>query len=76
MTANPVFAGRRQNRQGLLGEGQAKAASSLPVHVTATRLGRARGEGRRHVPQGTAKASGAIYVEFPKGHPRITGRVE
>jgi len=75
LNANQVFAWRRQYRQGLLGEGPAETVNLLPVHVTATPLSKTRRAGRRQAAQGTAEAAGAIYVEFPKGHLRITGRV-
>jgi transposase len=75
VNANQVFAWRRQYRQGLLGEGQ-ETANLLPVHVTGTRLSKEHGAGRRQVAQGTAEATGAIYVELPKGQLRITGRVD
>lgn len=75
VNANQVFAWRRQYRQGLLGEGQ-ETANLLPVHVTATRLSKAHGTARRRAAQGTAEAAGAIYVELPKGHLRITGCVD
>jgi transposase len=76
VNANQVFAWRRQYRQGLLGEGQAETANLLPVHVTATRLSKGHRTGRGQAAQGTAEAAGAIYVELPKGHLRITGRVD
>ena len=76
VNANQVFAWRRQYRQGLLGEGQTETANLLPVHVTATRLGKAHGTSRRHVVQRGAEADGAICVELPKGQLRITGRVD
>jgi transposase len=66
VNANQVFAWRRQYRQGLLGDEQ-ETANSLPVHVTATRLSKARGTGRRQAAQGTAEAAGTIQVELPKG---------
>src|SRR5579863_265201 len=75
VNANQVFAWRRQYRQGLLGEGQ-EAANLLPVHVTGTRLSKGHRGNRRQTAPGTAEASGAIYVELPKGQLRITGRVD
>jgi transposase len=76
VNANQVFAWRRQYRQGLLGEGHVETANLLPVHVTGTRLSKAHGTGRRRTTQGSAEAAGAIYVELPKGHLRLTGRVD
>jgi transposase len=75
VNANQVFAWRRQYRQGLLGEGQ-ETANLLPVHVTGMRLSKAHGTGHRQAAQGTVEATGAIHVELPKGHLRITGRVD
>ncbi len=75
VNANQVFAWRRQNRQGLLGDGQ-ETANLLPVQVTAARLSKAHGAGRRQAVHGTAEAAGVIYVELPKGQLRITGRVD
>ena len=76
VNANQVFAWRRQYRQGLLGAGQAETVNLLPVHVTATRLSKAHRMGRRQAAHGTAEAAGAIYVELPKGHLRVTGCVD
>ena len=76
VNANQVFAWRRQYRQGLLGEGHAEAATLLPVHVTGTRLSKAHRSGRQQAAHGTTEAAGVIYVEFPKGHLRVTGRVD
>lgn len=75
VNANQVFAWRRQYRQGLLGEGQ-EAVNLLPVHVTGTRLSKAHRACRRQAAHGIAEAAGAIYVELPKGHLRVTGRVD
>lgn len=75
VNANQVFAWRRQYRQGLLGETQ-ETANLLPVHVTGTRLSKARRAGCREAAHGTAEAAGAIHVELPKGQLRITGRVD
>ena len=76
VNANQVFALRRQYRQGLLGGGQTETANSLPVHVTAARLGKAHRTSLRHVAHGSAEAAGAIHVELPEGQLRITGRVD
>ena len=75
VNANQVFAWRRQYRQGLLSEGR-ETANLLPVHVTGTRLSKAHRASRRQAAQGTTEAAGAIYVELPNGHLRITGRVD
>jgi transposase len=75
VNANQVFAWRRQYRQGLLGERQ-ETANLLPVQVTGTRLSKAHRAGRRPAAQGSAEAAGVIYVELPKGHLRLTGRVD
>jgi transposase len=75
VNANQVFAWRRQYRQGLLGEGQ-ETANLLRVHVTGARLSKAHRAGNRQVAHGATEAAGAIYVELPKGHLRITGPVD
>ena len=76
VTANQVFAWRRQYRQGLLGQGQAERANLLPVHVTGTRLTKTHRSGRQQAAHETGESSGAIYVELPKAQLRITGRVD
>jgi transposase len=77
VNANQVFAWRRQYRQGLLGEGHAETVNLLPVHVTGTRLSKAQRAGGWQAAHGTAAAAaGAIHVELPKGHLRVTGRVD
>jgi transposase len=75
VNANQVFAWRREYRQGLLGTEQ-ETANLLPVHVTGTGLSNRHGTGRRYAAQGTTEATGAIYVELPKGQLRITGCVD
>ena len=76
VNANQVFAWRRQYRQGLLGEGNAEAVNLLPVHVTGTTVRKTNRQVRRQVAHRTTEAAGAIHVELPKGHLRITGRVD
>jgi transposase len=75
VNANQVFAWRRQYRQGLLGE-NSETANLLPVHVTGTRANKAHRSDRRQAAHGTTEAAGAIYVELPKGHLRVTVRVD
>jgi transposase len=70
VNANQVFHWRRQYRQGLLGQGNAGTVRLLPVHV-----GEAERSGRQQGTHRTAVA-GTIQVELPKGHLRITGRVD
>jgi transposase len=70
VNANQVFHWRRQYRQGLLGPGNAGAVRLLPV-----RVGEAEGSGSQQATHRTS-ASGTIHVELPKGHLRITGRVD
>ena len=76
VNANQVFAWRRRYRQGLLGQGQAEAASLLPVHVTGTRLSKVHGTVHRRTGKASAETAGAIQVELPKGQLRITGCVD
>ena len=57
VNANQVFAWRRQYHQGLLGETQ-ETANLLPVHVTGTRLSKARRAGRRASRTGNGGSSG------------------
>jgi transposase len=76
VNANQVFAWRRQYRQGLLGEGNAEAVNMLPVRVTGATVRKTNGRVRRQAAHRTTKAAGAIHVELPKGHLRITGRVD
>ncbi len=81
VNANQVFHWRRQYRQGLLGEGNAETAKLLPVHVTGATARKTNRQDRRHAAQATCNGSrsapcGAIHVELPKGHLRITGRVD
>jgi len=68
VNANQVFAWRRLYRQGLLED----ANRLLPVRVvdtpTAGQAARSRSESRR--------PSGMIQLELPKGHLRISGRVD
>jgi len=75
VNANQVFHWRRQYRQGLLGEGHAEALKLLPVHVTGATVSKAHRTVRRQSAHRTTVAAGAIHVELPKGHLRITGRV-
>lgn len=76
VNANQVFAWRRQYRQGLLGEGNAEAVNLLPVHVTGATVRKTDRQVRRQVARRTTEAAGAIHVELPKGHLRVTGRVD
>jgi len=76
VNANQVFHWRRQYRQGLLGDGNAERVNLLPVHVTGARVSKANRSGRRQATQRTTEAAGTIHVELPKGHLRITGRVD
>lgn len=68
VNANQVFAWRRLYRQGLLED----ANRLLPVRVVDTptvgQAARSRSESRR--------PSGMIQLELPKGHLRISGRVD
>jgi len=72
VNANQVFHWRRLYRKGLLAEKNTGALSLLTVTVSDV----LRNEevsapcDRRGVP------SGVIHVEFPKGHLRVTGRVD
>jgi transposase len=75
VNANQVFAWRRQYRQGLLGEGQ-ETVNLLPVHVTEAAASKANQSGRRRATQRTTAGAGAIHVELPKGHVRVTGCVD
>ncbi len=74
VNANQVFAWRRQYRQGLLVNSE--TVNLLPVHVTETRLSKAHRSGRRQATHRTTEIAGTIQVELPKGHLRITGRVD
>ena len=76
VNANQVFAWRLQYRQGLLGEGNAEAVNLLPVRVTGATVRKTNRQVRRQVAHRTTEAAGAIHVELPKGHLRITGRVD
>ena len=81
VNANQVFAWRRQYRQGLLGEGHAETVNLLPVHVTGATARKTNRQDRRHAAQATCNGSrsapsGMIQVELPKGHLRVTGRVD
>jgi transposase len=77
VNANQVFAWRRQYRQGLLGDGNAEAVSLLPVHVTGARASKAnRSVVKRQATHRATEVAGTIHVELPKGHLRITGRVD
>lgn len=76
VNANQVFHWRRQYRQGLLSEGNAEALKLLPVHVTGPTVSKVNRAVRRQATRRTTVAAGAIQVELPKGHLRITGRVD
>ena len=76
VNANQVFHWRRQYRQGLLGEGNAEAVKLLPVHVTEAAASRVNGTGSRRAMTRATTAAGTIHVELPKGHLRVTGRVD
>jgi transposase len=81
VNANQVFAWRRQYRQGLLGEGHAETVNLLPVHVTGATVRKTHRQVRRAAAPATCDGSrsapcGTIQVELPKGHLRITGRVD
>ena len=76
VNANQVFHWRRQYRQGLLGEKNAEAVNLLPVHVTEAWVSRANRSGRGQAGDRTTEAAGTIQVELPKGHLRVTGRVD
>jgi transposase len=81
VNANQVFHWRRQYRQGLLGEGNAETVQLVPVHVTGATAGRTNRQVRRPVARATCDGSpstpsGTIQVELPKGHLRMTGRVD
>jgi transposase len=76
VNANQVFHWRRQYRQGLLGEGNTETAKLLPVHVTGAAVRKTNRQGRRQATRRSTVAAGAIHVELPKGHLRITGRVD
>ena len=71
VNANQVFHWRRLYRKGLLAEKNTGALSLLPVTVSdVSQEVPAPCERQRGVP------SGMIHVEFPKGHLRVTGRVD
>jgi transposase len=76
VNANQVFHWRRQYRQGLLGEGNAQTVNLLPVHVTGTRVSKANRSGSQRAAYQTTAAAGTIQVELPRGHLRVTGRVD
>ena len=73
VNANQVFAWRRQYRQGLLSQRNAKPVKLLPVHVSEAQASEAHRWESRQV---SAAAVGTIQVEFPKGHVCVTGRVD
>src|ERR1700675_398638 len=73
VNANQVFTWRRQYRQGLLSQRNAKPVKLLPVHVSEAQASEAHRWENRQV---TAAAVGTIQVEFPKGHVCLTGRVD
>ncbi len=81
VNANQVFAWRRQYRQGLLSEKNGETAKLLPVHVSGATARRTNRQDRRHAAPATCNGSrgapcGTIQVEVPKGHLRVTGRVD
>ena len=76
VNANQVFYWRRQYRQGLLGEKNAETVKLLPVHVTEALVSGANRSSRGQAGDRTTEAAGTIQVELPKGHLRITGRVD
>jgi len=76
VNANQVFHWRRQYRQGLLSEGNAETVKLLPVHVSEASVSKANASVRRQATHRTTEAAGAIHVELPKGHLRVTGRVD
>ncbi len=76
VNANQVFHWRRQYRQGLLSEGNAAALKLLPVHVSEASVSKVNPSVRRQATHRSTEAAGAIHVELPKGHLRITGRVD
>jgi len=81
VNANQVFAWRRRYRQGLLGEGNAEPVRLLPVHVTGATVRKTNRRVSRQTASSVCGGSrsipcGTIHVELPKGHLRITGRVD
>jgi transposase len=73
VNANQVFHWRRLYRKGLLCEKDAGSMRLLPVAISdvpVSQAGQATCDGPRSAPSGT------IHVELPKGHLRITGRVD
>jgi transposase len=70
INANQVFTWRRLYRQGLLERASGKVAGLLPVHVIEEANQAARSRSASRTPLGL------IQVELPKGHLRISGRVD
>jgi transposase len=76
VNAHQVFHWRRQYRQGLLGGGNTQTVNLLPVHVTGTRVSKANRPSSPRAAYQTSAAAGTIQVELPRGHLRVTGRVD
>ena len=74
INANQVFAWRRLYRQGLLESTHGGVAGLLPVRVVETPAAKVATRSRRAAVHGTP--TGMMQVELPKGHLRITGRVD
>ena len=72
LNANQVFAWRRLYRQGLLEHANRKVAGLLAVRVVETPAVK---EARRPS-EPNPRTTDVIQVELPKGHLRISGRVD
>ena len=68
VNANQVYAWRRQYQRGLLARGQPGRPGLLAVHLA--------GEVAAHGAPASSPGSGVIQVELPKGHLRLSGRVD